>query len=207
MTRSSSFHRAAGDKGAGVDNLTGVVLCGGESQRMGRDKGLLEKDGVPWAIRMGQKLAPWQVPVVYSINEKQWAAYITILSTDQLILDALGLPGPLDGLLSVHQRFPNQDLLLLACDMQDLDAPTIGQLLDAYRQQPEGSTTQAFFAYRDSGRFQPFCAIYTANGLAPAYRLAQTESLQDFSLQALLKSGKTAQLTIGDPQAFHNYNS
>jgi len=34
----------------------GVVLCGGESSRMGRDKALLPIDGVPMAVRVASAL-------------------------------------------------------------------------------------------------------------------------------------------------------
>ena len=46
-----------GDEPAGP--LMGLVLCGGESRRMERDKGLLLHDGVPWALYAGRKLMPW----------------------------------------------------------------------------------------------------------------------------------------------------
>jgi molybdopterin-guanine dinucleotide biosynthesis protein A len=202
-----------------TDKLLGVVLCGGESRRMGHDKGLLDREGKPWAIRMGEKLAPWPIPVVWSINTRQRAAYAAILPPEQLIEDALDLPGPLDGLFSVHARFPDRDLLLLACDMPDLDGPAVGDLLDAYQAQNvsrekigngpamRGGPASVFFVYTDAGGLQPFCAIYTAAGLVPGYRLARAGVLRDFSLQSLLKSGLTTQIIMRNPGAFRNYNT
>src|ERR1700744_558321 len=149
------------------DKLLGVVLCGGESRRMGRDKGLLETDGVPWAIRMGAKLTPWSIPVVYSINTKQQATYPAILPPELLITDTLGIPGPLAGLFSIYTRYPDKDLLLLACDMQDLDEATIGRLVGIYRDKHMEENAPSFYVYQDNGFLQPFCGIYTAAGLAP----------------------------------------
>src|SRR5579872_6321749 len=94
--------------------LIGVVLCGGQSSRMGRDKGLIGRDGICWAVRMGRLLALSGLPVVYSIREGQESAYLTVLPDGCLIADAMDIGGPLNGLLSVRQRFPGRDLLLLA---------------------------------------------------------------------------------------------
>lgn len=190
-----------------MNKLLGVVLCGGASRRMGRDKGLIEREGVPWAIRMGEKLTPWSLPVVYSINAKQQAAYTAILSPAQLITDTLELPGPLNGLFSVHERYPDHDLLLLACDMPDLDDKALRKIIDLYLGGRGGEGAPAFYVYRDAHFLQPFCAIYTAAGLRPMHLLIRTGGLQDTSLQALLKSGSSRQTVITDFASFHNYNT
>lgn len=180
-----------------MDNLLGLVLCGGESRRMGRDKGLLLKDGTSWARHMGQKLSPWAIPVVYSINASQRAAYSAILPPEQLIIDTRNLPGPLNGLFTTHRHFPHHDIFLLACDMLDMDESTLQTALACY----EKEKGQEFFVYEEDGWLQPFGGIYTAAGLdrvgAPA----------DGSLQALLKAGQTRRLHPVNPAAFANYNS
>ena len=212
-----------------MDNIYGVVLCGGESRRMGRDKGLLDTGDGCWATRMGIKLAP--LPVFYSINPQQWGNYSRILPPDQLIIDSTLLPaiqGPLKGLLSLHERFPDKDFLLVACDMQDLDAATLDKVTEAYsRNLPvQGEASPAsdhpalspdhpapapdrfdFFVYRDQHFFQPFAGIYTARGLRAIYRQAGEGLLRDASLQTLLKQARTNSLPIENPAAFRNYNT
>src|SRR5258708_161355 len=118
-----------------TNKLLGVVLCGGESRRMGRDKGLLQTDGQPWVLHMGDKLAHHQLPVVFSINKKQVPAYSAWLPAGRFIIDADWGAGPLKGLLSVHRHYPDNDLLTVACDMQDLDAATIGRLIQVWREE------------------------------------------------------------------------
>jgi len=185
-----------------MDNLFGVILCGGESRRMGRDKGLLDTGDGLWVTRLRDKLAP--LPILYSINPAQWDAYSRILPSHQLITDRLSFPaihGPLKGLLSVHEIFPDKDLLLVACDMQDLDAPTIDKVTEAYTEPYD------FFIYRDGVFFQPFCGIYTARGLSHIHRMASLGHLRDSSLQSILKDGRTKSLSIDNAAAFGNYNS
>jgi molybdopterin-guanine dinucleotide biosynthesis protein A len=188
-----------------MDNIYGVILCGGDSRRMGRDKGLLDTGEGYWASRMANKLAP--LPVFYSINPQQWENYSRVLPLDHLIPDSPRLPGvrgPLKGLLSVYERFPDKDLLLVACDLQDLDSAAIDDVTEAYNRQQEWYD---FFVYQDEGFFQPFCGIYTARGLAAIYQQAGEGRLVDNSLQRLLKEARTNSLPILNPAAFRNYNS
>ena len=189
-----------------MDKLLGLVLCGGESRRMGSDKGLLLKDGIPWALHMGQKLSPWKIPVFYSINKGQQAAYQTILPSRHLVVDTLDLPGPLNGLFSLHQRLPKMDILLLACDMIDLDTASIDKMIRAYKE--NGPFDHYVYCEGpEDGFFQPFCGIYTAAGLAAAFEAYRGKLATDHRLQTLLKRGRTRSLSIDSPDAFKNYNT
>jgi molybdopterin-guanine dinucleotide biosynthesis protein A len=174
-----------------TSKLLGVVLCGGESRRMGRDKGLLQTAGRPWALRMGDKLAQQRLPVIYSINKTQIAAYSALLPPDSHVIDEGEREGPLAGLLSVHHRFPAAHLLVVACDMQDLDAPAIGNLIAAWRAGGADS-----YAYEVEGFLQPFCAIYTS--------FSHPGTIA--SPSALLRSGSLHKLQ-GEAAAFRNYNT
>lgn len=180
-----------------VNNLLGVVLSGGESRRMGRDKGLiLSANGRPWALIMGDKLRNCGLPVVYSINKTQLPAYSVLFPAESLVVDAEEQQGPLNGLFSVHLRFPGLDLLLLACDMQDLDAATLEKLITAWRTEPA-----AGYAFETEGVLQPFCAIYGAQLLARG-----NVSMSGNGPQALLRTGTVRRLQ-GRVGAFRNYNT
>jgi molybdopterin-guanine dinucleotide biosynthesis protein A len=186
-----------------MNNLLGVVLCGGESRRMGRDKGLLGKDGVPWAQFIAEKVAPFDLPVIFSVRPGQTPAYRAAIPEGDFLEDRLNLGGPLNGLLSAHELFPGKDILLLACDMLDLDEVTIRDLIGIYR---DGG--YEYYVYQlGSGFFQPFCGIYTGGALAEAYRSITDSPSQDLSLQSFLKKGRTKKLMIERMEAFANYNS
>jgi len=161
---------------------------------MGRDKGLLQKDGVPRAKHMADKLAAYGMQVVFSVNASQADAYAFALPGARLVADSVAADGPLKGLLSVHEQFPDKDLLLLACDMLDMDTPTIGRLMEEYR-----NGGHDFYAYTEGGFFQPLCGIYTAKGLAGPHTAV--------SLQYLLRQGKTKSLVMVNNEAFRNYNT
>jgi molybdopterin-guanine dinucleotide biosynthesis protein A len=163
---------------------------------MGHDKGLLLKDGIPWAKYVGQRLFGCS-QVFYSIHPRQREAYAAVFPANRLIIDAADTEGPLNGLLSAHYLMPGPDILLVACDMLDLDRATLEPLVATWQIHDESKAD--FFAYGDERLWQPFGAIYTSRGLrkADAYD----------SLQSLLRSGRTQGLRIEDPRAFNNYNT
>ena len=126
------------------ERLLGVVLCGGESKRMGSDKGLLQDNGKIWAEKISEKLKHQNIPVVISINRDQQAVYGKILNQEELVIDQLPMHGPLNGLLTVHQQFPSKDILLMACDLIDMNDIILKELITAYEQ-----NVGDYFAYEE----------------------------------------------------------
>jgi molybdopterin-guanine dinucleotide biosynthesis protein A len=180
----------------------GVVLCGGESKRMGKDKGLLLKDGQPWAVIIADKLAKQGLEVVVSVSKLQKEPYGNIFPKRPLIVDYIPIGGPLNGLLSVHQHFPDQDLLLMACDLTEMDKDTLDTLVRTYSDQPG----YEFYVYRHNGFAEPFCAIYTAGALAAVLQQQESGELRRYSLHERFETGNTLYLTIDDLSVFKNFN-
>jgi len=185
-----------------INALLAVILCGGASRRMGTDKGLMPIGDTIRAKYVANKLEPFQLPLVFSVNEKQVSDYAVHISPDQLITDSVDAHGPLNGLLSVHKQSPLNNLLLLSCDLLDLDENTITDMLEAY----QAETDHEFIVYQDVEYAQPFCGIYTSAGLAKLMERMQTHRLHSFSLQSVLNEGNTLRLGISNARAFANYN-
>lgn len=162
---------------------------------MGRDKGLMPAGENIQAVTIGRKAMMLGLPVLYSIRSAQAPFYASYIPSPQLIPDSTQFEGPLCGLASLHQVLSQQDLLLLACDMPDLQAETLQILIDAWR-----SGKHHFYSFFADGFFQPFCTIYTAAGLRTI--LPQ----QPFSLQQVLQRGNTQKLYAPPGEHFRNYN-
>ena len=95
--------------------MTGVVLAGGKSTRMGRDKAALEFDGQPLVERCADVLRQC-FPEVIVVRE-----------------DDMPCVGPIGGLLTALRRAP--EVFVVACDMPFLDAALIREMaaqLDGY---------------------------------------------------------------------------
>jgi molybdopterin-guanine dinucleotide biosynthesis protein A len=65
--------------------------------------------------------------------------------------------GPVAGILSAMDEYPDVDWLVLACDLPNIDAPTLTNLLQ--KRAPD----KPFSAYKSNydGLPEPLCAIYT----------------------------------------------
>src|SRR5258705_6413479 len=143
--------------------MTGVVLCGGQSTRMGADKGLLKLQAGTWAQTAIDKMAELPLPVVLSVNEEQYNSYSTIFTIEQLVKDneTINVRGPLRGVLSVHDQYPDAYLFVLACDMPLMETAILKQLFRCYEIQ-----TADAFVYTNDGVYEPLCGIYTAKELS-----------------------------------------
>ena len=178
---------------ASITELAGLVLCGGESRRMGTDKGLILKDGQPWFLQIGNLIASLQLPVYFSIRTDQVDAYSMYVNKPSLIVDDSISEGPLRGVLSAFKEVDASGLMVIACDMPELEITVIESLLNAY-----AHNHNDFYAYHDGNFYHPFPAIYLRRGVdaLPAAK----------SLQQLLQKGDTFDLSPPDPLLLRDYN-
>lgn len=163
--------------------MKGLVLCGGQSMRMGRDKATLSLNRNWWAQLAATQLAPFTTEVLLSVNSRQ-AAYYPQLFTHRLIADdnALAVRGPLQGLLSAHLAAPQDDWLVLACDMIYMQAPPLARLVHRFQQQ-----TSSVLVYGTAEKTQPLCGIYTAQALQHLYHLYTQQALTRYSMHHVLE--------------------
>ena len=184
------------------ENIIAVVLCGGESKRMGQDKGLIPIDNITWSEHMAKKLTANGLPAVISINSSQRDSYLNIFPVDSLIEDKADVKGPLRGLLSAHEKFPEKDILLLGCDLIDMDAATLKALINIYITED----SYEYYTYMESDFAETLCSIYTSKALKQVADKVRLHQLEKFSLHGLLDSGKTKRIPVKDRSSFRNYN-
>jgi molybdenum cofactor guanylyltransferase len=188
------------------DSMLGVIFCGGDSTRMGRDKGLIPTGGKTWAGSAVEKMATLDIHVFISVNDRQLPDYTKVFPREQLIPDdpTLSLKGPLAGLLTVHLRAPAKDLFILACDLPSMD-PAL--LQDLYYRRRANPPAQAYL-YTNEGKPEPLCGIYTAAGLALIAGLYHAGKLVKHSMKCALEQLAVYSLPVPETKkyCFENIN-
>ena len=102
---------------------TGVVLAGGQSSRMGRDKALIEVDGRTMLERGIELLRPHAREVlVIGDPAKYTTTHGTVIPDDEPGL------GPLGGLVTALKHARYVRLLVIACDLPDLNDRLMARL-------------------------------------------------------------------------------
>jgi len=187
--------------------MVGVVLCGGQSTRMGTDKGLLKSYANTWAEAAANKLKALALDIKISINTKQFGNYSNIFPVEILIADndSLKIKGPLCGILSVHIQHPSQDLLVLACDMLLLETEILEELLAYYRLHPDAEA----IVFTNANEPEPLCGIYRAKGLTQIHHLYKKGQLPNYSMKNVLESISTflIPLSMDKTKLFSNFNT
>lgn len=114
----------------GMQNVTAVILAGGQGRRMGgADKGLVDYQGRPLVEWVLAVLAPQVGEIVISANRnlERYAAYGRRVLPDTLP----DYPGPLAGVLAALQAVTTDWLLVVPCDTPHLPADLAFRLLGA----------------------------------------------------------------------------
>jgi molybdopterin-guanine dinucleotide biosynthesis protein A len=139
--------------------FTGVVLAGGSSSRMGRDKAFIEVDGRPLVtIAVGALRAGGASRVVVVGGD---AARIGALDPGlhpglDLIVDEHPGDGPLGGLVSGLRAADDPIAMVLACDMPAIDGDTVAFIVGALA----SHATALVAAPRVGDRLQILTAAY-----------------------------------------------
>ena len=134
--------------------LYGLVLAGGRSTRMQRDKAALAYHGrtqLEWAMEL---VKPFVERAFVSVRPDQTQDPVRA-QFDQIV-DELENVGPIAGIMAAQAVHPDAAWLVLACDLPYLDAATLKHLIWAR----EADRTATAYRSSHDGLPEPLCAIY-----------------------------------------------
>ncbi len=187
--------------------MLGLILSGGKSARMGRDKGLLKNNKINWVQTIKLKLELLNLPIKISINATQIENYATIFDTNLLIVDNkdLKVKGPLLGLLSAHLQNPKESIFIIACDLQLMHTDLIKELLHNHH----NYNNYDAYVFINENELEPLCGIYTSNALSKIVSLLLNNQIRKFSMKYILELLKTKQISVQPHQVqyFTNFNT
>lgn len=168
--------RRSGSHGSRIGNVSGAVLAGGASTRMGRDKARLPVAGIPGASRVARVLDALFDEVLLAGGEPPGDA------PGRRVPDVPGPVCALRGLVSALSTSTRPRVLVVATDMPFLTADLVLALV-AW---PEADAVVP----RTAGRAHPLCAIYTREAVLPVARARLAGD--DLALRGVLGAVQTS---------------
>ena len=172
--------------------FSAVLLAGGESRRMGRDKAAIEIEGEPFwkrQLELLRSLGPEQV-FLSTRARPDW-----LPDNVELLLDDSPSRGPLSGLTKALTAMRTTHLIALAVDMPLMNGEQLCELLSS-------ATAGCGVGPVVGEQAEPLAAIYPAEA---ASDFAAALSGPDFSLQRIVRqlfaTGKIRPVPISEANA------
>ncbi len=186
-------------------SLSAIILAGGQSSRMGRDKALIALQGVP-LLRKVCEVALSCTNEVYVVTP--WCErYQDILPNACRIIQEVALPGettphgPLIGFAQGLAQVETDWVLLLACDLPQLQV----EVLQRWTEQLEKTEEDVIALLpRQSKGWEPLCGFYRCQCLP---MLTQFINQGGRSFQHWLAQHSVQELPVNNTQMLLNCNT
>ena len=130
-------------------SVSGFVLTGGKSSRMGEDKGLMIFDRKPLVQHALETLDQVAGQVMISANDSVYAQF-----SHPVVPDAIHDIGPMGGLYSCLLRSETEFNIFLSCDTPFVPSELLALLLQ------EIGHHACAVPVHDNGKMEPLCAVY-----------------------------------------------
>lgn len=187
-------------------SLSAMILAGGQSSRMGRDKALIEWHNRPLIQRV-YEVAQCCARPVYVVTP--WIErYQPYLPEPCHFIQELPLPGqdstthgPLVGFAQGLQQVQTEWVLLLACDLPYLDASVVQTALPQLGQVPAEAI--ALLPKQTKG-WEPLCGFYRQRGIEDLMGFIQAGGR---SFQQWLARHPVQEWQLADPRLLFNCNT
>jgi molybdopterin-guanine dinucleotide biosynthesis protein A len=159
--------------------MYGLVVCGGQSTRMGSDKSLIDYHGKPQRYYVYEMLEWICDKVFISCNRHQAEnvakPYATI--TDLPVYEHIG---PMAALLTAFATFPDCDFLVVGCDYPYVSNRDLKEFLKSL----DSKRVASAFYQKENGIYEPLLAWYSHKSGTALERMFNN---QQYSLQHFLR--------------------
>jgi molybdopterin-guanine dinucleotide biosynthesis protein A len=143
------------------ENATAIILAGGKSSRMGRDKSLLFANNLPLIEKIVTQLKDHFPEIIIGSSDTEKYRFLNL----PVIPDLEEGKGPLMGIYSTLLRSSHEINFVVACDIPDLDMKFIHEMLRQARNH------QIVIPTWNDGKHEPLFAVYKKSVLNHAKEL------------------------------------
>jgi molybdopterin-guanine dinucleotide biosynthesis protein A len=184
--------------------VSGVILAGGSSRRLPRNKALERIGGKTLIERVIDSLAPLTTQVLVVVARPRQAAALPLPSSVRVMTDRYPGRGSLGGVFTGLEASTEPWSLVVACDMPFLNVELLRHLI------AQSADVDAVVP-RLKGQPEPLHALYSKSCLAPMQRRVQSGDLKIASLFETMRVRYVDESTIDriDPRhlSFFNVNT
>jgi len=180
-----------------MKELSGIILAGGKSTRMGKDKGLVQFKGKPLVEYAIEVLNPFCNEILISANALHYNRF-----GYELIVDSFDSKGPLCGIYEGLKAALNKHVLVISCDMPFINQEAVFNLLKGF----DGKHDCYVPMYNN--RIQPLFGIYNKRLLAQIEFNLVNDKLKMMTFIENISTKKVSfdRLVERFPKLFSNFN-
>lgn len=149
--------------GIAKQEVTGIILAGGRSRRMGVDKGLIEWMGKPMISYAIELLMPLCSRILISTSNPAYNSF-----GYPMVADIYPDKGPMGGLASCLEQSTTRVNICMPCDLPNMQRTIFDQLLKSC------DGTQCVVPLTPQP--EPLCAVYPSSVLSVMQQLIQEET-------------------------------
>jgi molybdopterin-guanine dinucleotide biosynthesis protein A len=174
------------------NNITGIILAGGKSTRMGTDKGFLKLNKNPFVQYSIEALKPLVSNIIIVSNNPDYDVFGV-----ERIEDIIENSGPVAGIYSGLEASLTEYNLILSCDIPLITLEILQKLID--------SADDAFdiIQLESNGKSMPLIALYNKQVAKTFYNVLQ---LNERRLRIAVNHCKVKTIVLEKHQIKHTMN-
>lgn len=174
------------------EEITGIILSGGKSSRLGEEKGLALFNGKPLIQYAIDILKPVCDKIIISANN-QLDDYADF--GYEIVEDQVRNIGPMAGLIAGLKKSDTRYNFMLSCDTPFVPSELFPYLLNSIE------NFQVAIPVHDEKYFEPLCAVYATNII---WQMEQSIKEKKYKLIDFLEDVKARKLTINNHLPFYH---
>lgn len=174
------------------NEITGIVLSGGKSKRLGTEKGLAIYGGKPLVTYSIAALKPLCGEILLSANNELESYRQFGL---KIVQDEVEGIGPMGGLLACLKQSQTRYNLVLSCDIPFVESELLSYLLSQIE------NYQVVVPVHGEGWIEPLCGFYNTNVIS---QLEKSERSGNFKLVDFIEKINLKKVLIDNTLPFYN---